>query len=38
MTLATFVLGAALEPGGLIAWLIVGLWLPRGVVKESMTR
>jgi uncharacterized membrane protein YeaQ/YmgE (transglycosylase-associated protein family) len=25
MTLATLVLGAALEPGGLLAWLIVGL-------------
>lgn len=25
MTLATIVLGAALEPGGLIAWLVVGL-------------
>lgn len=25
MTLATFVLGVALEPGGLLAWLIVGL-------------
>ena len=25
MTLATLVLGAALNPGGLLAWLIVGL-------------
>ncbi len=25
MTLATFVLAAALEPGGIIAWLVVGL-------------
>ena len=25
MIIATFVLGAALEPGGLIAWLVVGL-------------
>ncbi len=25
MTLATLVLGAALEPGGIIAWLVVGL-------------
>ena len=25
MTLATFVLGVALEPGGLLAWLVVGL-------------
>ena len=25
MTIATFVLGAALQPGGLIAWLVVGL-------------
>jgi uncharacterized membrane protein YeaQ/YmgE (transglycosylase-associated protein family) len=25
MLVATFVLGAALEPGGIIAWLIVGL-------------
>lgn len=25
MTLATFVLGATLDPGGLLAWLIVGL-------------
>jgi hypothetical protein len=25
MTVATFVLGATLDPGGLIAWLIVGL-------------
>jgi uncharacterized membrane protein YeaQ/YmgE (transglycosylase-associated protein family) len=25
MTLATLVLGAALAPGGLIAWLVVGL-------------
>jgi uncharacterized membrane protein YeaQ/YmgE (transglycosylase-associated protein family) len=25
MTLAIFVLGATLEPGGLIAWLVVGL-------------
>ena len=25
MTVATFVLGATLDPGGLLAWLIVGL-------------
>ena len=25
MTLATFVLGVALNPGGLLAWLVVGL-------------
>ncbi len=25
MTVATLVLGAALEPGGIIAWLVVGL-------------
>src|SRR5215472_2652581 len=25
MTLATFILGAALQPGGIIAWLVVGL-------------
>ena len=25
MTLATLVLGAALQPGGIIAWLVVGL-------------
>ncbi len=25
MTIATLVLGAALEPGGLLAWLVVGL-------------
>ena len=25
MTAATFVLGATLDPGGLLAWLIVGL-------------
>lgn len=25
MTLATFVLGASLNPGGLLAWIIVGL-------------
>jgi uncharacterized membrane protein YeaQ/YmgE (transglycosylase-associated protein family) len=25
MTVATFILGAALNPGGLLAWLVVGL-------------
>ncbi|MBE3561441.1 MAG: GlsB/YeaQ/YmgE family stress response membrane protein [Ktedonobacteraceae bacterium] len=25
MTLATFVLGATLNPGGLLAWLVIGL-------------
>jgi uncharacterized membrane protein YeaQ/YmgE (transglycosylase-associated protein family) len=25
MTLATFVLGVALEPGGIIGWIVVGL-------------